>query len=157
MKEMTLQKGSIVGVFLLGFLAILLLLVHGIAAADDSGQVGITNVSKPGTCLMKDQLGFIVEPEEDVDIFIIDTPSSEYPRDVVAVLRCQTSMVNVQGHAVNFSGDSTNSCRAYFAPTDPTITALTTSWSQTISASGNATLTCQFKRAHNLSDISVTD
>ena len=149
MKEMTLQKGSIVGVFLLVLLAFVLLLVPGIAAAD---QVGIISFESLDTCYMVDQGGDIfdpttVDPEVEVDIFINDNQSGTYPMDIVGILRCQTTITNETGHAINYYGSNTRNCLVYFDPKNNQTVNYTTSWTQTISASGNATLTCQFKKA----------
>jgi hypothetical protein len=96
---------------------------------------------------MKDQFGEITVQTDDIIINL--TPGSDVPTDVVALLNCQTTITNTMGHAVTFSGENLFSCRAYFEPGNDQATALTTSWSQTISASGNATLSCHFKRNPN--------
>jgi len=149
MKEMTFQKGSIVGVFLLVFLALVLLLVPAGIAADDPqlplDQVGIFYFASTDTCYMVDQIGDIV-PQLAEDIFINDNQSGDYPLDIAGILRCQTTIANDTGRAINYYGAG-SACRVYFDPDEIGTSNFTTSWSQTISASGNAILTCQFKKA----------
>jgi len=146
MKEMTLQKGSIVCVFLLIFLAFALLLVPTITADPIMTQMGFTDFESPGICNMKTPPKGIIVSYVAEEIFINTNESGQYPQDIAGILRCQTTISNNTGSAINYSGNSTIGCRSYFNPDDLTATELTEYWSQTISASGNATLTCHFKK-----------
>lgn len=148
MEKSALPNITIVAVFALLILSIVFLLVPGTAAGDDISYVGIVNFTTPNTCWMIDPLdGSNTSYPVAEDIFFAPPGSKlppETPVDVVAFFRCQTTFSDYTGPAVKVSGSNTFNCWAYFED-NPLYSAQTSSWTQTVSSSGNATLTCHFR------------
>jgi hypothetical protein len=149
MAKRTVHRGAVVGVFMLAVLVLVLTLIPGTSAEEvvSPGRVGVYDYPDLSPCWMYDQDEQVTKWTED--IFINLTPGSNFPPDVVAVLKCQTTMDNDSGSAITFSGNTFLPCHSFFDAKDPTLSATTTSWTQTISASGNASLSCHFKRNPN--------
>lgn len=148
MAKRTVHKGALVGVLMLVVMVLVLLLVPTIAA-NGLSQVGNTIKDHPYICTMADQNGDPVPLDEsvgEVEISRVETPNADDWYDVVALLKCRANLDNDQGYAITYSG--TNPIPCLIELDSEWKLSSTASWSQTISASGNATLTCQFKR-HN--------
>ncbi|UCG22631.1 MAG: hypothetical protein JSW55_10635 [Chloroflexota bacterium] len=146
MGKPVLLRATFIGAIILVISVLVLILVPTITA--DFIQVGNANKDAQQNCIMLDPGGKFVELDPgagQVEVFLNETPGSEYPHDVVAVLKCRTTFDN-PGSAVTYSGANQTNCVAYFNPDDLTQLSFTTTWSETISGSGNAVLTCQFKR-----------
>jgi hypothetical protein len=153
MEKSASRKLTLVTVFALVVLALLLLLVPGIANGTELSYVGIVpdivgDEIPPGLCWMIDPGDSTSKPVfGEVTIQLAPPGSSlpsDAPPDVVALLRCKTTFSSYTGPAVTYGGLDTYGCWAFFEDS-PEDSAFSSFWTQTVSASGNAVLTCPFK------------
>ena len=153
MEKTKLKRLTVVGLFALVLLALVLLLVPGIAAQDGTfDDVGILDFEFPNTCQMINP--HPEDPEEeymfavDEEVFLREAPGSTFPdnapEDVVAILKCQNTIEHHAGPKKLYEGDGTHGCLVHFDSSGTNWT-ITSSWSQTVSAGGKATLICHFK------------
>jgi hypothetical protein len=162
MAESALSRLTVVGVFAFLLSAFVLFLFPGTVAGDDPtptptpypSAVGIREFDEPDICWMIDPVDGSITPipagARTEDKFIAppgaDLPV-DTPPDVIALLRCQTTFT-YEGPAVKYSGSNNYSCYAYYVAGDPPtpVNDITTYWTQTVKAGGDATLTCHFRR-----------
>lgn len=152
MAKRTYHRGALVGVLALVVLVLVLLLIPVITADEPLPlpQVGNTVKDNAQICTMVGQFGgpiHLNEGDGTVEIFKIETPNADNQLDVVALLKCEATLTNDTGQAINYWGFGSGNCLIKLVESGYPV-SFTESWSQTISASGNATLTCQFKRHH---------
>lgn len=137
------HKVAMLGGFLLVLLLLVLMLVPTIMANVEPPEdfIGIWKNSTT-ECYFADSDGF--SKVENAEVFIVEKPGAPYGNDVVVLLRCQADLSYdpVNPPATNYSGSNWGECQIDFGDTR---TVSTSWWSQTVSASGKATLTCQFK------------
>ena len=152
MEKRASHRVAIAGVFVVVVFSLVLLLVPTTTA--NVIQVGNANDSAPKKCIMLNYEGDAVEldpDDDDVEVIIKEAPFSDYPddypHDVVGLLKCQTKfdVDEITGSAKTYSATDERDCRVYFDPDDLRRSSFTGTWYQTISASGNSTLTCHFK------------
>jgi hypothetical protein len=170
-EEITMGLRVIRGAFLVGVLAIVVLvlaffLVPAIMAdLPLISQLGNVDEAKPPDlhkCFLYDPTADVEPPDtgvtlETTDVHIVDSMFEEHPDwfpHVNALMRCEAQIDNWVGPAFQISGndfDSTINCVVALEPDnadDPPNPhfKFTTNWNQTISSSGNAVLSCRFKK-----------